>query len=187
MSENNLPRFFASSLQETAEKSASNISSFRTSLDAVSSDIKNLEKWLRESGVCLPFRVQLDQHYELSEPDRHYVATDFYHGPGRQITEHLAWDCCKPSGDWRIIYVREITEVEISLDGGAVNHKSIGRKETEERRPLIEMPGAVRLYVYKKLPDLLSAISEGIRPDQARPEEIEFWRMMKGLKPKRQR
>ena len=185
MSDNPLPRFFNSHLQAVAEKSAAEISSFRASLDAVSSDIKNLEKWLRDSGICLPFKVQLDQHYELSEPDRHNIVSDFYHGPGQQITEHLAWDRCKPNGDWRIVYLRETAEAEISLDNGAVDHISTGKKETEELRPLIEMPGAVRLRAHKKLPDLLSTISEGIRPEQIQPEEVEFWQMMRGLKSKK--
>jgi len=187
MSEANLPKFLNSHLQQIAELSASHISSFRANLDAVSSDIKNLERWLRESGVCLPFRVQLDQRYEFSEPDRHNIANNFYHGPARQITEQLAWDRHEPSGHWRIIYLREATEAEISLDGGVVDYISVGKGELEEFRPLIEMPGQTRLRAYKKLPNLLSIISEGIRLDQLRPEDIEFWRMMKGLKPKSQR
>lgn len=187
MSENSLPKFFDSHLQEIAEQSASKISSFRANLDAVSSDIKNLERWLRESGVCLPFRVQLDQRYEFSEPDRHNIANDFYHGPARQITEQLAWDCHEPSGHWRIIYLREAAEAQILLDEGVVDQISVGKGEVEEFRPLIEMSGQIRLRAYKKLSNLLSAISEGIRLDQVRSEDIEFWRMMKGLKkPKRE-
>lgn len=181
MPESNLPSFLNSHLQETAQKAALNISNFRASLDAVSSDIKNLERWLRKSGVCLPFRIQLDRRYELSESNHPDETIDFYHGSGREITEQLAWDRHESSGQWRIIYIREVVTGELSLDKGVVERTSLERKEIEEFRPLIEMPGQIRLHAYEKLPELLFIISEGVKPNASERGKERFWQIVRSV------
>jgi len=179
MSENQLPRFFNSHLQEAADKSLSSINSFRSNLDTISSDIKNLEKWLRETGVCLPFKIQFDQRYEFLDPDRHNEANDSYQGRGRQITEQLAWDRHEPSSHWRVIYIREVTTGEFLFEKGTLARVSSDRKEIEEYRPLIEMPGQIRLRAYERLPELLYTISAGIKPEDSKHRENQIWEVVR--------
>lgn len=47
------------SLSAVVQKSASQFSDFQRHLNETSEDIKNLEKWFQECGVCVPATVQI--------------------------------------------------------------------------------------------------------------------------------
>ena len=167
MSSNSLPRFSTSKLQEAAHKYSSTITSFSANLDGISTDIKTLEAWLQEHGVCLPFQVVVQSSgMNFAEPSQHNQALDMYDGPVIRTTELVKWNRQQETGRWRIFYVRMEERGDVEIDGGMVLSSSFEPEVEAERRPLIETPAEVRLRAYEKLPDLLQLISDGVRSER---------------------
>ncbi len=163
MSSNSLPRFSTSKLQEAAHKHSPTITSFSANLDGISADIKTLEAWLQEHGVCLPFQVVVQTSERLQcNQDAHQ-----YNGPVIRTTELVKWDRQQETGRWRIFYVRMEERGSVAIDDGIIEFGPSFEPEVEaERRPLSETPVEVRLRAYEKLPNLLQIISDSIRSER---------------------
>src|SRR5215469_8335030 len=79
-------------LTEALEAAGPKINNFTSTLDAISADIRTLEKWLLQSGVRLEISELIEKE---SDPDgRGYGYNDRY----------LVWYGGKDSKTWRIYY-----------------------------------------------------------------------------------
>jgi hypothetical protein len=141
------PKVNSPMLAEVLETVGPKISDFTSTLDAISDDIKAIEKWLLESGVRFEIEVPFGEYYgSLAE------------GPG--VT--LLWSGGDDEKTWRIYSC----EKNGAWDGRAWEVTS------RELRPLIETPVRVRLEAVEPLTRLVREIALRIPSERVPPPSM---------------
>jgi hypothetical protein len=153
------PTFSDPELQKTLEHVAPRIDTFQASLDALSEDIKSLEKYLDASSVRMEFARIFDGSSVITDEPEDVMGN--YSGGIHQDSESVEWAADKTSGRWRLLYKRERAHGELELcENIAICGPTFnGPTEVLELKPLIETPLTVRLRARKVLPMLLEDVA----------------------------
>lgn len=127
--------FNDAALRKAASEAAPRLLNLTQNLDQISEDIKRLEAWLSEHGLCIEVSIEVDGRRWVSE------------GGSESANEknHLRWQ--KHDGRWRLVYCSRYTCHYMS------------EPPVYETRPLIETPAEVRIKVRKHLPSFLQKVA----------------------------
>jgi hypothetical protein len=144
-------------LRDAVAEASQRVNSYTDTLDTISADIRNIEKWFDSSGVRLKMQVTLDKS-EVSCLPHGTIVMD-WDAPevtdNSQTVETVEW-APMADGRWRLLY-REAFHEWTCLELYAVNGD---RKITDRQcRPLIETPASVRLRVLPALAELVQAVA----------------------------
>src|SRR5437870_1992245 len=140
----NNPTFKNPSLSRAVESLEPKIKDFTSNLEAISQDIKALEKWLQESGFCYPCEVELSSSGWAQKINKIRNFFEWATTKNGAINEYLLWDKDEKSKAWRIMYLKK-KYVEVSDIG-----------EELEKKPLIECPAEIRIQAYHEPVDDVS-------------------------------
>jgi hypothetical protein len=143
------PKPNSPSLAHTLSTVGARVEQFTQTLDAISEDIKSIEKWLQDSGV----RIQVEVEYSWTIPS----------GLSGEVTRvestvrSLAWAPSSEGKVWRIQWIEYV-------DHGFWDGQEVHRLERQAKahRPLIETPAAIRLSLDETLARLVEEIASQI-------------------------
>jgi len=131
-------------------------------LDRVSSDLKQIERYLEEYGV--KERVTLEfsggqtalgsEDYELATEDLEYIAWEQFGGKDRWRLTYLK---THRDGSWTI------DDLDMDGEGYGDGFCFVGEPEVLDHRPLIETPAETRLRAVEALPDLVATIASNLK------------------------
>lgn len=152
------PHFNNPEILKAIESVRPQVDSFVANLDAISSDIKGVEKFLEGSAVRVPVSLA---YYEsgIAPLDGGEIGEDFCGGIWK-YTEHLAWEPDQ-KGTWRIMYRRSRHNGNFDVSGGIVMEGPSFSSSTDiVVRPLIETQTATRIGAYPHLPKLIQLVGD---------------------------
>jgi hypothetical protein len=154
-------------LRHAVQEAKSAIEQRLQKLDLVSSDIKQIERYLEESGV----RERVEFAFcggATSPPEEDYaLASEDY--------EYVVWEPLCEKGRWRLMYLKTHRDGSFCVDdlpdindyylGSTLTgpYSFEGEPEVLDHRPLIETPAEIRLRASEALPDLLTMIASNIK------------------------
>lgn len=139
MSPLNRPTVSSRELRAALETAGPHIENFNENLDAMSSDIRAIEKYFTDSGIRIRATVECGTY----KPD-----------PGVRVEEQLEWGPVEESdGPWRLLYVEVRAELNEEIS-------EFNAPEEILRKPLIETPVETRISAYPSLPKLVSCLGQ---------------------------
>ncbi len=140
--------FNSPELQKAFEHIEPILTQHKTQLDQISSDIKEVERFIRGCGVHFPFRFLCRERTKVIDED------PFHHQKREMLyRDYLCWDKSK-DGQFRLLY--EVEEQLTIVDNGA---SAVQPSQKIKCRPLIEAKVKVRLELYPELPQFLEAMA----------------------------
>jgi len=154
-------------LRRAVEETTGAIGERNQNLDRISDDIKQLERYLDESGV----RGRVDLHLGggPSALGEVWEVQEFGETRAENVSEFIVWEKIEGQDRWRIMYLKNRQEgYWTDLTGGFVFE---GEPEVIDHRPLIETPAVVRLRAIEVLPDLVKAIADNTKGPKTRAKE----------------
>jgi hypothetical protein len=145
-----IPNVNSDLLTQALETAGPKISGLTSTLDAISADIRTIEKWLLESGV----RFEVSEIIEDVDGSRH----------------ELLWYGGKEGKTWRLYYRHSwsIRRVDENPYADPQPWWDTGRDE----RPLIETPVAIRLKSNEPLSRLVAGIAARIPERMVLPRQL---------------
>jgi hypothetical protein len=152
-----LQKVNSASLAHALDAAASRVKRFTETLDAISDDIKTVEKWLQQSGARVEVEVAYyDNGYYIDGDDgmSPTTAMDLGTFPVRGETRKITWGPSPDGKTWRIMHHE--FQHRGWFDEGDVNWT---KTETVDVRPLIETPMAIRLALGDALAKLVEEIA----------------------------
>ena len=137
---------------------ANRVERFTETLDAISEDIKAVEKWLQDSGVRVEAELIYHDSAYVTDPAPSGIDIG---GPfrGRRDTSALAWGPVAEGRAWRLFY-RERVQRGTWEEGDWAWDES--GPELIDARPLIETPASTRLSLGDSLAKLVEEIASKI-------------------------
>lgn len=141
--------FNDAALCDAALKAAPGLLNFTANLDRISEDIKRLEAWFAEHGLCIEISMKLgDANWVRS--DGSIFATE---------KRRLKWE--KNENRWRLMYeARYIHSYDSDYNGYS-------------SKPLIETPAETRIRVREYLPAFLRVVADRLPSDSSEPLDLE--------------
>ncbi len=144
--------FNSPELQKAFEHIEPILTQHKTQLDQVSSDIKEVERFIRGCGVHFPLRFLCRERSKVIDED------PFHHQKKEMLyRDYLCWDKSK-DGQFRLLY--EVEEQLSIVDNGT---SGVEPMQVIKRRPLIEAKVKVRLELYPELPRFLEAMASELQ------------------------
>jgi hypothetical protein len=153
------PKVNSPSLAYALDSFGGKVENFTATLDAISEDIRSIEKWLLESGV----RVEVETVYRNSEyvddPAAAGSGIDIA-GPfhGRRDISALAWAPSDEGKPWRLLHRQTVHEGTWEEGDWWWNETPL----SVDSRPLIETPAATRLGLGDALAKLVEEIGSKV-------------------------
>lgn len=146
-------KFRNPALREAAVETATTVAALTARLDAISADIRELERWLQEGDLCIPVSHIIEgTGLTYTEPDEQGTSYGFL----TPTVESLDWS--EHQGRWRLVYTKQdLTEV---VTRGA---------QIVEQRPLIETGAATRMRCDEHLPKFLNTVASKIPTEKRAP------------------
>jgi hypothetical protein len=148
------PKVNSPSLAHALESFGGRVEQFTETLDAISEDIKSVEKWLQGSGV----RVEVEIVYR----DKEYVTDPAPNGAdiggpyrGRRDIFALAWGPVTEGRTWRLLHCQRVHFGTWEEGDWAWDESG---PELVDARPVIETPAAIRLGLGDALAKLVEEI-----------------------------
>jgi hypothetical protein len=142
-------------LRDAIAEAAPRVNGYTDTLNNISDDIKNVEKWLDSSGVRVTVQVTLHESEVNETPQVLSLAGDSEVTDYSQTVETVEW-APMADGRWRLL-LREACHKWTALELIGVTSDT---KITERQcRPLIEAPASVRLRVLPALAELVKAVA----------------------------
>lgn len=163
-------------LQEALSAVGPNIENYHQNLDAVSNDIRNIERYLVDSGIRLSACIRIGgSGARTVEP---IDVLQNYSGEIYEDDEYLEWGLVsEQENKWRVLWRKTRCHGELELcEGIAIAGPTFnGPSEVLDCRPLIETTVAIRLAAHKHLAALVREVGKQveIRP-VGEQEEIPF-------------
>lgn len=133
-----------------------NIDLFKSQLDSISADIKNIQASLKDANV--PFEIRYFCKKEASIGSFGGFETLGF-GPGIETTKYLVWNIYQNNGnqsDWYLLY----EEIEQKVAFGGDSYVPAGDRITRARKPLIECKAPIRIEMYGFLGSFLEEVSK---------------------------
>jgi len=161
--ESSRPAFHSRSLQEALAEAAPHLENIPQNLDAISEDIKTLERYLETVGVRVPVSLPMGhgEEYGNTQSGKHCdLSTEV-----EEFNEIVEWAQVQGKDRWRILYrkVRRTGTLQTTYDGSSAPWSlSWKDAETVTTTPLIETPLPIRLRGFKQLPQLLRTLGEHV-------------------------
>ena len=136
-----------------------NIALFKSQLDSISADIKNIQASLKDANV--PFEIR---HFCKKETsiDRFVGFEALGFGPGIETTKYLVWNVYQNNGnqsDWYLLY----EEIEQKVAFGGDSYVPAGDLITKVRKPLIECKAPIRIEMYGFLGGFIEEASKRLK------------------------
>ncbi|RTL37199.1 MAG: hypothetical protein EKK48_24130 [Candidatus Melainabacteria bacterium] len=144
--------FHDSALCEAASVTAPRLLNLTNNLDQISDDIKRLEAWLSEHGLCIEIEHSLEEKPWVRISDGEQIATERI---------KLKWE--KHESKWRLVYESRYI------------HENDYERNRYLVKPLIEMPAQVRIDVRQHLPEFVRAIGDALPEANSEPLNLENW------------
>lgn len=133
-----------------------NIVLFKSQLNSISADIKNIQASLKDANV--PFEIRYFCKKEASIGTfGGFEALGF--GPGIETTKYLVWNVYQNNGnqsDWYLLY--EEIEQKVAFEGDS--YVPAGDLLTKFRKPLIECKAPIRVEMYGFLGGFIEEVSK---------------------------
>lgn len=153
------PKVNSPSLAQTLKSIGSRVEQYIETLDAISEDIKSVERWLKDSGVRLEVEIVYRESEEVTDPSAATAMRLHIAGPfrGRRDTAAVAWGPTDSSGNaWRLLH--RVRTGEGVWEEGEWAWDS-PEPELVDARPLIETTAQIRLGLGDALEKLIEAIA----------------------------
>lgn len=149
-----IPEFHSEELQQAAEFFGGNITQHKEKLDAISNDIKKIEKWFEDLGLRLEITEEFSRKVE--EPPGEG-------GDGTQVkeSESLSWALDEKTNKWRLCYIRTVE-----------NSERIGADDAKKAKVkhLSDAPVDVMIRAFKSIPAFLKRLDGSFRKRFRRSE-----------------
>jgi hypothetical protein len=147
-------------LQKAAAEGKSALEQRIQKLDKISNDIRQLERYLEESGV----RERIEHKFSggaccVGDLE---ALKEFGENPAEEVCEYLVWEKSDNPDRWRLTYVKTRRDGWFSdciPDGFSFEDEP----KKVDHRPLIETPAEVRLRAGEALPELFAAIANNTK------------------------
>ena len=151
-------------LRDAVEQSKSAVEERLQKLDRVSHDIKQLERYLDDSGVREGVEFLFaDGTAAVGDPAEAQASGE---AAAEEVHEFVAWEKLADQDRWRLMYFKTHRDGWFSADamdeipGGFSFEREA---KVLEHRPLIETASEVRLRASEALPELVTAIAANAR------------------------
>jgi hypothetical protein len=133
-----------------------NIDLFKSQLDSISADIKNIQASLKNANVPFEIRYFCKKEASIGRFGG-FEALGF--GPGIETTKYLVWNVYQNNGnqsDWYLLY--EEIEQKVAFEGDS--YVPAGDLITKVRKPLIECKAPIRIEMYGFLGGFIEEVSK---------------------------
>jgi hypothetical protein len=163
-------------LQQALSAVGPHIENYHENLDAVSNDIRNIERYLADSGIRVSARIRIGGSGTRTVGPIDVLQN--YSGEIYEDDEYLEWGpISEQENKWRVLWRKTRCHGELELcEGIAIAGPTFnGASEVLDSRPLIETTVATRLAAHKHLAALVREVGKQV---EIRPigeqEEISF-------------
>jgi hypothetical protein len=156
------PKVNSPSLAQTLKSIGSRVEGYTETLDAISEDIKSVERWLKDSGVRLEVEIVYRNRESVTDPAASVgVGSIDIAGPwrGRRDTAAVAWGPTDSGNAWRLLH--RVRAGEGIWEEGEWCWDN-PEPELLDARPLIETTAQIRLGLGDALEKLVKAIASVI-------------------------
>ncbi|MBS1986132.1 MAG: hypothetical protein JST16_18375 [Bdellovibrionales bacterium] len=145
-------------LDNIMSRTAPNFIAFQEALNGISSDIKKLEKFYQDAGICIPFECPVEE-----TPESHGVVdvnVEDFRSHGLKNSLVVAWDEFEEQG-FRLLLIERREHGVFHQDNSMFGfHEHDHKVESLSRKPLIEAKAGLRIRVHKGLPKFHEAFCE---------------------------
>jgi len=146
--------FHSSFLNDAFNRLEQAASQFEHTIDAISEDIKALEKRLQDLKVPFEIEQPLRRDVPLTSSEKSRLNEQLGWDSGTMSEEHLLWFRDTKSGHFRLMYRRSYQP------GEGVRLADFHIEPVMDERPLIETPASVRIQAHKALPGFVDKLTK---------------------------
>ena len=177
------PKFSSPELQQAVDAARQALEGADDAKTRLSNDLKELEVYLRETGLAQEFRMDTGKGFCPTDQREAEISLDMAGSASGFIEEEaLVW-AKDNSGRFRILYEKCRWEggVDVDVPGGPYywDDSTLER----EAKPLIETPFGVRKRMYEThVVDFVNAIAKQVRIDRPRSASERLDEFMKELR-----
>lgn len=132
-------KFEDAALQKAVEKNSAKIQGFTERLNQISVDVRRLESWLSECGICIQVWMTIEEEEKYDSCGN---VTERIEKSIGWTTQKASWN---PSGKWRLTYSEEYHF-----------------ENTVDFRPLIDTPADIRLRCSAHLPAFVEEVARKV-------------------------